>query len=296
MRALTWLLKALFALLTWPFRLIGRLLAWVVRPIKERIRQGKIYQFFTYVPEDKPVLDAFDTAIHNPESFMDELESVRKHLLRALIALILAVLVSLAFSRDLMHLLAQPIGGMDKLQAIEVTEGIGVFMRIALLGGIAIASPYIAFETWLFFAPGLMPQARLTGLLAIPSALIFFLGGAAFAYYVMLPAALPFLLSFAEFETVLRPASYFPFVTGLMFWLGVAFQFPLVIFAISAMGLIQPRQLFDQWRLAVVLIAVVAAAITPTVDPVNMGLVMLPMIALYFLSIFFSWLANWGRR
>jgi sec-independent protein translocase protein TatC len=81
-----------------------------------------------------------------------------------------------------------------------------------------------------------------------------------------------------------------------MFWIGVAFEFPLVIYVLSAIGFIKPQVLAQQWRIAVVIIAIVAAAITPTVDPVNMGLVMAPMILLYFLSIGLSFLAYAGRR
>jgi sec-independent protein translocase protein TatC len=172
-----------------------------------------------------------------------------------------------------------------------VTESIGVFMKVALVAGIAVATPYLAFEVWLFFAPGIMPRSKQLGLLSIPLALVFFVGGMAFAYYLMLPTALPFLLDFLGIATKLRPASYFEFITGLMFWIGVAFEFPLVIFGISAMGFIEPKTLVKQWRLAVVVIAVLAAMITPTVDPVNMTLVMGPMVGLYFLSILFSWLA-----
>jgi sec-independent protein translocase protein TatC len=169
-------------------------------------------------------------------------------------------------------------------------------MKIALLAGIAIALPYVAFEFWLFAAPGLRPRERRFGLVGIPLAAIFFLGGMAFTYYMLLPSALPFLLHFAGFESQLRPQSYYSFVTGLMFWIGVAFEFPLVIYVITAMGLIRPQPLLRNWRIAVVVIAVVAAAITPTVDPVNMGLVMLPMTLLYFISIALSFMAYSGRR
>jgi sec-independent protein translocase protein TatC len=167
---------------------------------------------------------------------------------------------------------------------------------VALFAGIALATPYIAFEIWLYAAPGLMPKARLIGLLAIPAALVFFISGAAFAYFVMMPTALPFLLEFLNIETRLRPASYIGFVTGLMFWIGAAFQFPLIIFALSGMGLVKPKMLLQNWRIAIILIALLSAAITPTIDPVNMVLVMLPMIGLYFLSIFFSWLANLNKK
>jgi sec-independent protein translocase protein TatC len=85
-------------------------------------------------------------------------------------------------------------------------------------------------------------------------------------------------------------------VSGLMLWIGIAFEFPLVIFVLSLMGIAKPKFMVQQWRIAVVIIAVIAAVITPTVDPVNMALVMGPMIVLYFLSIGLSFLANINRR
>ncbi|PKN94980.1 MAG: twin-arginine translocase subunit TatC [Chloroflexi bacterium HGW-Chloroflexi-6] len=298
--AVKWLFITPFRLLFWlvklPFMLAARFLNWLLRPILEKVKKGKIYLFFNEVPEERPALDAFSDAIENPEEILEQINEIRSHLLRALLALVAAILVSFYFTEQLVAYLALPVGGLEKLQAIEVTESLGVFMRVALLSGVALATPYIAFELWLFAAPGLMPKARLTGLLAIPFALIFFLGGAAFAYYVMLPTALPFLLEFLGIEARLRPESYFTFATGLMFWIGVAFQFPLVIFVLSGMGLVKPRTLLQYWRIALILIAVLSAAITPTIDPVNMALVMLPMTALYFLSIFFSWIANLNKK
>ena len=117
----------------------------------------------------------------------------------------------------------------------------------------------------------------------------------AFAYYIMLPTALPFLINFMGIQAQLRPQSYYNFVTGVMIWIGVAFEFPLVIYALTAIGLVKPKILAEQWRLAIVLIAVLAAAITPTVDPVNMTLVMAPMTLLYFVSIGLSKIAYRGR-
>ena len=117
----------------------------------------------------------------------------------------------------------------------------------------------------------------------------------AFAFYVMMPAALPFLINFMGIQAQLRPQSYYNFVTGVMFWIGVAFEFPLVIYALTAIGFLNPKVLAEQWRLAIILIAVLAAAITPTVDPINMTLVMGPMILLYFVSIGLSRIAYRGR-
>jgi sec-independent protein translocase protein TatC len=213
-----------------------------------------------------------------------------------LLALVVTVCVSFLFTQNIINFLAQPVGGLDKLIAIEVTESIGVFMKVALFSGIALAIPYIAFEMWWFAAPGLRSYERKMGLAGIPLAFIFFIGGAAFTFYLMLPAALPFLNNFMHIKTELRPESYFSFIIGLMFWVGVSFEFPLVIYVLSAVGFIKPQVLSQQWRLSIVIIAIVAAVITPTVDPINQGLVMAPMILLYFVSIGLSYIAYAGRK
>jgi len=226
----------------------------------------------------------------------DHIESLRMHLLRSVLSLVLTVGISFLFTQKIVEFLAQPVGGIDNLKAIEVTESVSVFMKVALFSGIALAIPYIAFELWLFAAPGLRPRERKMGLAGIPLASIFFLGGAAFTFFLMLPAALPFLNNFMGIKTELRPQSYFSFVTGLMFWIGVSFEFPLVIYVLSAIGFVKPQVLIEQWRLAIVIIAIVAAIITPTIDPVNQGLVMAPMILLYFVSIGLSQIAYAGRK
>jgi sec-independent protein translocase protein TatC len=226
----------------------------------------------------------------------DQIEALRMHILRALLALVVTVCASFFFTQQFMEFLAQPIGGLDKLTSIDMTESIGTFMIVALFSGIALAVPYIAFEMWLFAAPGLRSREKKIGLAGIPLTLIFFLGGVAFTYYAMLPTAIPFLVNFMGMKTDPRPQSYFSLVTGLMFWIGISFEFPLVIYILTAIGFVQPKVLAQQWRLAIVIITIVAAIITPTVDPINQGLVMAPMIVLYFISIGLSYIAYAGRN
>ncbi len=209
--------------------------------------------------------------------------------------LVLAVGISTAFASRILSWLAQPVGGTEALQAIEVTESIGAFMRVSLLSGFVLALPYIGAEIFAFINPGLRRRERVLLLSSIPIAIILFGLGMAFAYKVMLPIALPFLLKFMGISTVPRPANYIRFVTGVMFWTGLAFQFPLIIYALAAVGIIQARSLIKGWRFAVLGIAILAAMITPTIDPVNMALVMAPMIVLYFLSIGLAFLAQRRR-
>ena len=284
--------SGLWWLITAPFRLLW----WIVTlPFRS---YNQIREFLTEEPEEHALADVLTTTISDKDmrqSLWDHIEAFRKHLLRSLLALTVAVVISFIFTQPLIHYLARPVGGLEALRAIEVTESIGVFMKVALLSGVVLSLPYVAFEFWLFAAPGLRPRSRSFGLIAIPLASLLFIGGMAFAYYVMLPTALPFLINFMGIQAQLRPQSYYNFVTGVMFWIGVAFEFPLVIYALTAIGLVKPNVLAEQWRLAIVLIAVLAAAITPTVDPVNMTLVMAPMTLLYFVSIGLSKIAYRGR-
>ena len=226
---------------------------------------------------------------------MDHVEELRRRLLISLIALMVGVVVSLFFGEKFVQLLTYPIGGLQKLQSIEITENLGVYMKVSLLAGVILAFPVILYELLLFILPGLKPQEKRFVLFSIPMAAIFFVSGVAFSFLVMLPAALPFLTNFLGVQTNPRLSSYISFVTNLLFWVGVSFEMPLFIYVLARFGVITPQGLLHYWRQAIVIIAILAAVITPTVDPVNMSLMMAPLIVLYFISILFAWLAQRGK-
>jgi len=293
---MTKILTILWRVIKFPFVLLFNI---IVFPL--RVLRGISRFLNAEPPEDRPLLDTFSSLATEAEtqaSLWEHIEILRAHLLRIVIGLALGVGVSSIFTRDLTVLLAAPLEGTALLGTIEVTESVSVFMRIALISGIILALPYITFELWLFVAPGLRPRERKIGLIGIPSAALLFAGGVAFTYYTM-PAAIGAMEAFNNymgFATNWRPNSYYGFITGLMFWLGVFFEFPLVIYILTSVGLVKPQVLAQQWRLAIVIISIIAAAITPTIDPVNMGLVMLPMSLLYFISIGLSYFAYAGRK
>jgi sec-independent protein translocase protein TatC len=195
------------------------------------------------------------------------------------------VIVSFAFADRLIQFMAQPIGGLANLQSIEITENVGVFMRVSLLGGFILAFPLILYEIIAFVVPGLKSSERKWVFLSIPLLFLMFVGGVAFTYLVMLPAAVPFLVSFLGVTTVPRLSNYFNFVTNLMFWVGIIFETPLVFFILAKLHIVTAGMLLKGWRFAVIISAGVAALITPTVDPVNMALFMTPMLGLYLLSV-----------
>lgn len=290
----------------------------------------RVRDFLFQAPEDTPLTETLGSALSNREGLLglweglaEHLEALRGALFRSVLALAFTTALCFFVSRDLMKLLAYPVGnpeaaattgtqgglagtleklmaqgadGLSRLQVIEPTEAVGVFMRVSLLGGLILALPWIVAEIYLFIAPGLMPRGRIILLLGIPLVSVFFLLGVGFCFFVMLPAAVPFLYNFMGFKTAWRPSAYFDLITTLMFWVGVTFEMPLVAYLLSAVGLIHARQLASVWRYAVVIIAIIAAAITPTVDPVNMLLVMIPMLLLYLVSILAAAIAGGGRK
>ena len=253
-------------------------------------------EFLDQEPEDSPTTDVIARAFREPMLLVDHLEDLRRHLFRALIVLVGMTMLSFVFAARILDLLANPIGGVEALRSIEVTETIGTFMRVSLMTGFVLAFPYILFELFAFVNPGLKRGERRLVLFAIPFSFVLFAAGIAFTFFVVLPTALPFLLNFLGVTTVPRPSNYVRFVTSLMFWIGLAFQFPLVIYVLAGLGYVNARTLARSWRIAIVGIAVLAAAATPTVDPVNMAIVMAPMIVLYFVSIVLAALAGAGRR
>ncbi len=224
-------------------------------------------------------------------TFLEHFEELRIRLLKSVIALAITTIISFAFAQYLLRFIAIPIGGLEKLQSIEVTENISVFMRVSLLSGVLLAMPVIVYQLLRFILPGLNAKEKRWVGFAVPSASILFAGGVLFAYYIMLPPSIQFLTTFLGVQTAPRLSNYMNFVLNIMFWIGVSFESPLMIFILAKLHLITGKGLLKQWRIAVVVIAIIASVITPTVDPVNMGLLMVPLIVLFFLSVLLAYIA-----
>ena len=224
-------------------------------------------------------------------TFMDHFGELRKRLLKAVVAIFIATLISFAATERVIQFLTIPIGGMDKLQSIEVTENISVYMRVSLLCGFILAFPIVFYQLLAFILPGLTKKEKKWIFLIIPFATILFLAGIAFAYVIMLPTAVPFLVGFLGIPTTPRLSNYMNFVTNLVFWIGISFEAPLLVFVLAKFKIVTAKALIRQWRIAIVVIAVLAAVVSPTVDPINMGLLMAPLMVLYLISILLAFLA-----
>jgi len=222
----------------------------------------------------------------------EHLEELRKRLLFACAALAVGTIISLFLSDVTLGLIANPIGGFEELQSIEVTENVGVFMRVTLLSGFILAFPFILIQIILFIMPALKKNERRWIFVAVPLSTLLFLGGAVFSYFVMLPAAIPILIEFKGPNVLPRWKDYVDFITNLIFWIGLSFETPLLMFILAKLGVVSARQLAKGWQIALVVISVIAAVITPTVDPINMLLFMVPLFLLYLLSILLAAMAR----
>lgn len=221
----------------------------------------------------------------NPASILPHVMELRNRLINSAIAIAVGTVVATMLSQPMIKLVAAPIEGLEHLQAIGVTEPFGVFFRIALTMGVILAAPYVIAQLWIFIAAGLKPSERRLFYLFVPFAVVLFVTGVVFAYLVMLPVAVPFLVNFMGINATPTLENYIKFVTTTLLWVGISFEMPLVMFALAKIGLVNSKMLLQNWRIAVVVIAILAAVITPTPDPVNMGIVAAPLFVLYMLSI-----------
>jgi sec-independent protein translocase protein TatC len=223
---------------------------------------------------------------------MGHLRELRNVLIKCAVVLVITSAIALVFATPILQFLIAPYGGI--LETIDPTENVTTYFRVALVSGAVLAMPFLVYFIWSFIAPGLEEKEKRYVRFIVPGATVLFMIGVAFAWGIMLPAAIGFLAGFEPeiFKTSWRAAAYIPFVTSLMFWIGVAFELPLIVFFLAKLKIVTAKQLLGWWRFAIVGAAIVAAVITPTVDPFNMMLVMGPLVFLYFLSVALAKLAR----
>ncbi len=274
-----------FRVLIWPFAMVWRWAVTVTRNTLALLSEDS---------EDVPIGDTFVKAIGEPSLLLPHLAALRLHVFRGVIAVVITTTIAFIFAEQILDYLAAPIGGIEELQSIGVTENISVFMRISLLTGVSAALPYLVLEALLFVSPGLKAHERRIGCLAVPLVTLLFASGVAFAQFVALKPALIFLTNFI-FPTVPRPAEYYPFVTRLLFWTGVVFEIPIIIYFITAMGFVRAEVMLRSSRYVIVGLAFLAAVVTPTPDPVNMMIILIPLIILYFLGVGLAFIAQRAR-
>jgi len=232
--------------------------------------------------------------------FSAHFRELKRRLIHTVLFFFTATGIALVFHRPILRWLLAPAndlnGSAEGLTIFtELTEFWGAVVKISVLTGIAITTPFILFQIARFASPGLKANERRWVWILLPASVLSFAGGVAFCYYVLLPPAINFLLNFGgDIATpFIRIGSYVGLVTSLLFWLGAIFELPIVIFFLAKIGIVTPQWLASKRKWVVVLAFVAGAMITPTFDPVNQSLVAGPIIVLYELGY---WLARIGVR
>ena len=226
-------------------------------------------------------------------SFVVHLGELRKRIIYSLLAIAGGAMLGFTVSGRVFELIALPMQQAlrdanldDQLIYTNPTGAISLIITLALYIGVVIAAPVVLYQIWLFIAPGLYRHERRAMTTFILSSVFLLLSGIAFAYFILLPYVLKFLIGFqGPFRPLISINEYFSLILVVFLGFGCIFQLPVLIFFLALFGIVTPRFLWKNMRYAILIISVVAAIITPTPDAMTMLIFMVPMILLYFVGI-----------
>jgi len=227
----------------------------------------------------------------------EHLEELRRRVIFSLLALLLATAAIVPFAPIVLKFLKYPSGGaIERLVFFGPEEAFLIYMRISISAGLVVALPVMLLQLWAFLSPAIDGRFKKHAFLFVSVSFLIFLFGCSFSYFILLPAALKFLLNIgrADLEPVISATRYISFVTGLILACGIVFEMPVVSFFLTRIGAINAGMLRRKFLYAVIAILIAAAVITPTGDAFNMLMLALPMIALYEVSIWISFFS--GKR
>lgn len=220
----------------------------------------------------------------------EHLSEIRQRLTISTLSIVLTTVVALVFAQTILDYLLQP--GRDAYPEFrpiftELLGFIGAYIKISLMLGIAGAMPILIYQAYAFIHPGLTRAERRWLLPIVAVATIAFACGGAFAYYIGWPPALDFLLNFGDeiAEPQVRINNYIDMLIRFVFWTGIVFEIPLFLMGLGALGLVTHRKLLGMWRWAIIGAFLLAALITPSIDPVTQTFVAVPALGLFGLGV-----------
>jgi len=223
-------------------------------------------------------------------SILDHLRELRQRLIKSVIAVAVASVIAFIFYEWIFYILKLPTEGLNLIY-IEMTEMLGTIMKVCLIAGIILAMPYLVYHGIMFVSPALTPKEKKYVYFILPWIALMFTGGVVFSYFVLIPPATRFLVSFGSgiASPEIRVGNYIAVVARLLLAIGIVFEMPVITTFLARLGVLKPKWLSDHRRTAIIFAFILAAIITPTFDPINQSLVAIPLIILYEMSI---WLAR----
>lgn len=230
-------------------------------------------------------------------TLVEHLEELRKRIIISLIFICIISVLAFPFARKVLAILKSPSSGLiEKLAFFNPAEAFLIHIKVSFFVGLVISMPLVLYQLWAFLSPAIEDKTIRHGASFLISSIGAFICGSSFGFFILLPAALKFLLGFSQesLEPVISVSSYTSFVLGLTLGCGLVFEMPILSFLLSKIEIVNHRFLRSIWKYAVIIIFIIAAIVTPTPDIFNMTILAIPMLLLYELSIWVSMFA--GRR
>ncbi len=255
-------------------------------------------------PPKNPSPEAEEDLNGKQMTFLEHLEELRGRLLHSVASIVVGFCICFYFRDAIYAYLALPLTSTlkslhlpDKLVYTNPTDPFNLYIKISIIAGIFLASPYILWQIWLFISPGLFRHEKryIWPFVVLTSSL--FISGGFFAYKMAFPAALRFLVVFGhEFQPMVTINEYWSLAMTLILGVGLVFELPVVILLLSIFGIVTPKFLLKHIRYAILITAVAAAALAPTPDWTTLFMFWIPMVGLYVFSIGLSWLVQLRKK
>jgi sec-independent protein translocase protein TatC len=234
-------------------------------------------------------------------SFLEHLDELRKRLVHVAAYLAIGTVAAWVFHRQIYDFLALPITRLlppgTKLAYTSPTDVFTLYMKVSLVAGVVLTLPFNLYEVWKFIAPGLYRKEKKYVVPFMLSSMFLFVAGAAFCYYMVLPAMFGWLLELGRsFMPVIKIDDYLDLTNMMLLGFGLFFEMPVIAAFLSLFGIVSASFLWNKFRYAIVILVALAAVLSPTGDAFNLAIWAAPMIALYLISILVAALFGWRRK
>lgn len=240
-----------------------------------------------------------DMTEEDKQTIIEHLEELRKSLIISVVAIIIASFASFYYSEEILTIIISPLRALNEnLVVTGVTEAFFVKLKLSFMAGFVISFPVVVWSIWRFFRPALYPSERKYIYILFPISLILFSGGVLFAYFGILRLVLNFFIYIAgsNLETMFKVDQYVSFVMAFTIPFGLVFELPVVIFFLTKIGIVNYHMLAANRKYALLIIVILAAALTPGPDPVSQMFMAFPVYLLYEISIWVSRFSGPGKN
>lgn len=248
------------------------------RLAQQQVEQDALLQQDTYTETEAKLMQEASSM-----SVVDHLSELRTRLVIAIVAIILGTLGAYYYVEDILQILVAPAG---KLYYTKPTEAFFTYMKISLVAGCIVSSPVWFYQIWAFIVPALSKGEKKVTFMVVPTAVVLFVVGVLFSYYLVLPMAIQFFIGFGtdELQPLFSIGQYIDFVIAFILPFGITFELPLILIALGVLGILSSNRLREYRKMFILLAFIIGAAISPTPDMLSQTMIAGPMILLYEIS------------